>query len=67
MTSDRRALLRELTEAFGIPGSEDEVRGIMARHLAPVAEISYDRMGSIIARQQGTAERPRDHAPRAHG
>lgn len=63
MTSDRRALLRELTEAFGIPGSEDEVRGIMARHLAPVAELSYDRMGSIIARQQGTAERPRIMLP----
>ncbi len=63
MTSDTRELLRELAEAFGVSGAEDEVRAIMARELAPVAEISYDRLGSIIARKQGVAGEPRVMLP----
>jgi endoglucanase len=56
-------LLRELSEAFGVPGYEDEVRAAMARHLAPLAEITYDRLGSLIARQQGAAAQPRVMLP----
>jgi endoglucanase len=63
VTPETRELLRELSEAFGIPGSEDEVRAIMARHLAPFAEISYDRLGCIIARREGRAAAPRIMLP----
>jgi len=63
MTPETRALLRELSEAFGLPGAEEEVRAVMARHLAPLAEISYDRFGSLIARKQGTQTEPRVMLP----
>jgi endoglucanase len=63
MTNETRDLLRELSEAFGVPGAEDEVRAIMVRHLAPYAEVSYDRLGSVIARRQGSSDAPRIMLP----
>jgi endoglucanase len=63
MTPETRDLLRELSEAFGVPGAEDEVRAILARHLAPFAEISYDRLGSIIARKRGSSAAPKVMLP----
>lgn len=63
MTCETRQLLRELSEAFGISGAEDEVRAIMARRLAPLAEISYDKLGCIIARKVGAAAAPRIMLP----
>lgn len=63
MTSETRQLLRELSEAFGVPGAEDEVRAIMARHLAPYAEVTYDKLGSVIARREGAAAEPRIMLP----
>jgi len=63
MTPEALATLRELSDAFGLPGYEDEVRAVMARHLKPVADVSYDRLGSIIARKKGTAEEPRVMLP----
>ena len=63
MTDDTRQLLRELSEAFGIPGAEDEVRAIMARHLAPFAQVTYDKLGSIIAKKVGAAAEPRIMLP----
>ncbi len=52
-------LLKELTEAIGVPGFEDEVADLMAGHLSPVAEISYDRLGSIVAEKKGKKGDPR--------
>ncbi len=52
-------LLKELTEANGVPGFEDEVADIMAGHLEGVADISYDRLGSMVARKQGKADAPK--------
>jgi putative aminopeptidase FrvX len=52
-------LFKELTEAGGVPGYEAEVRNVLRRHLEPVAEIMQDRMGSVVARLAGTADRPR--------
>jgi endoglucanase len=49
-----RSLLSELSNASGPPGFEDDVRRIMVRELRPYAEISYDGLGSVIARN-GTA------------
>lgn len=47
-------LLRELTEAFGPPSFEDEIRDICRRELAPlVDEIEVDAMGNLIARKRG--------------
>lgn len=53
-------LLKEITEANGVSGYEDEVRRIMARELKDsVSEIRYDKMGSIMGVQPGTAANPR--------
>jgi len=51
-------LFKELTEASGISGFEDEVADIMAGHLKGVAKISYDKLGSLIAEKKGTAAAP---------
>lgn len=53
-------LLRELTEANGVPGFEGRIAAIMRAHLLAVAdEICSDGLGSLIARLDGAAERPR--------
>lgn len=53
-------LLRELTEANGVPGYEGRVAAIMRAHLLDVAdEICSDGLGSLIARLDGSTERPR--------
>jgi len=41
-------LLRELTEAPGISGYEQEVREIIRRHLQDITTIEQDRLGSIV-------------------
>jgi endoglucanase len=43
--------LYDLTMCDGIPSQEKEVRDYMAKHLEKVAEVSYDNLGSIIAKQ----------------
>lgn len=53
-------MLKEITEASGVSGYEKEVRRIMARELGGnVDDILYDKMGSILGRKRGTADRPR--------
>ena len=45
-------LLAELADAPGPSGFEEQVRAIMVRELKPLADtISYDGVGSVIARQ----------------
>jgi putative aminopeptidase FrvX len=52
-------LLKEITEAGGVPGYESEVRAIMRRYLDGVAVIEQDKMGSIIGKHVGAGEHPR--------
>src|SRR4030043_2094308 len=52
-------LLRELTEAHGISGYEQEVREIIRKHLQGITVIEQDRLGSIVCRKNGEAEKPR--------
>lgn len=51
-------LLKEITEASGVPGYEENVRAIMRRHLEDVAEIETDKMGSFIGKHTGSGENP---------
>jgi len=46
-------LLKTLTEAHGVPGYEDEIRGVVRQYLDPVGTISQDKLGSLICHQQG--------------
>ncbi|HNS51426.1 MAG TPA: M42 family metallopeptidase [Anaerolineae bacterium] len=52
------ALLKEITEASGVPGYEEAVRAVMRKHLEGVAAIEQDRMGSFIASHKGTSAGP---------
>ncbi len=52
-------LLKEITEASGVPGYEEAVRGVMRRHLDGIAVIEQDKIGSFIASHQGTSPGPR--------
>ncbi len=51
-------LLRRLSEAAGPPGFEEPVRKIMVSELRAVTDdVSYDGLGSVIARQGSTGPR----------
>jgi endoglucanase len=52
-------MLKELTEASGVSGYEEEARGLMRKYLAPLGELSQDKLGSLICRKQGSAAVPR--------
>ena len=52
------ALLHELSDAAGPSGFEEDVRKIMVREMKPFADqLSYDGMGSVIARQGSSGPR----------
>lgn len=56
---EREQLLRQLTEAAGVPGYEEEVRAVLRRYLEGIAEITQDRLGSFVARLPGPPGGPR--------
>jgi len=50
LSKETLALMKELTQAFGIPGDEKEVSRILKKHYEPLSdEILYDHLGSIFA------------------
>lgn len=56
---ERQQMLKELTDAFGPSGFEDDVRQIMRRYLEPLAVVETDNLGSIIGRKTGMADGPK--------
>ncbi|WP_042354838.1 M42 family metallopeptidase [Bacillus rubiinfantis] len=53
-------MLKDLTDARGIAGNEREVREVMKKYIEPLAdEISYDGLGSIIAKKVGKEDGPK--------
>lgn len=53
-------MLKELTDAKGIPGNEREPRKVMKAHIEPYAdEITQDGLGSLIAKKTGDADGPK--------
>ncbi len=52
-------LLKEITEVSGVSGYEEDVRVVMRRYLEGVADITQDKMGSLIGKHVGGSERPR--------
>lgn len=53
------SLMKEFTEAMGVPGFEEEVFDLMRKHLSSITEIEKDRLGSFIAKLKGGKETPR--------
>ncbi|MBN2380126.1 M42 family metallopeptidase [candidate division WOR-3 bacterium] len=52
-------MFKELTEAFGPSGYEDDVRKIMIRHLEATTEVSTDRLGSVVGFHEGDPRGPK--------
>jgi len=52
-------LLKELTEASGVPGYEGEIRNIIRGYFKSLGNISQDKMGSLICRKSGDSEEPK--------
>jgi len=53
-------MLKDLTDAKGIPGNEREVREVMKKYIAPYAdEITSDGLGSLIAKKVGKEGGPK--------
>lgn len=46
-------MLKELTEASGVPGFEHEIREVLAGYLSPYSTLTTDGLGSLIATQSG--------------
>jgi putative aminopeptidase FrvX len=48
------SMLKELTDAKGVPGNEREPREIMRKYIEPYAdEMLSDNLGSLIAKKTG--------------
>ncbi|MFL5732591.1 MAG: M42 family metallopeptidase [Chloroflexia bacterium] len=56
-------MMRDLTDALGVPGQEHEVRDVMARYLAPLGEVVTDNLGSIVGVKTGSGVQ-KEQAPR---
>ncbi|WP_027964654.1 M42 family metallopeptidase [Halalkalibacillus halophilus] len=53
-------MLKDLTDAKGIPGNEKEPREVMKKYISPYAdEVTTDHLGSLIAKKTGEANGPR--------
>lgn len=52
-------LMKELTEVNGVSGFEKDVAMVIEKNLRSVAEITHDRLGSIICKKRGTADSPK--------
>jgi endoglucanase len=52
-------LLKELTEACGVPGYETPVRAVVRKYLESLGEVSQDKIGSVICRKQGSVAAPK--------
>ena len=52
-------LLKELVDAHGVPGFEDDVATVMQKQLQGVGTFSKDRLGSFICEKVGDAKGPR--------
>ncbi|WP_077619025.1 M42 family metallopeptidase [Bacillus sinesaloumensis] len=53
-------MLKDLTDAKGIPGNEREPREVMKKYITPYSdEISYDGLGSLIAKKEGNPNGPK--------
>ncbi|KXH87248.1 M42 family metallopeptidase [Sporosarcina sp. HYO08] len=53
-------MLKELTDAKGIPGNEREVREVMKKYITPYADdLEQDNLGSLIAKKTGEENGPK--------
>lgn len=51
--------LKTVSETIGVSGYEDGIRSLLVHKLAGVADVSQDKLGSVIFTKHGTATSPR--------
>ncbi len=52
-------MLKDLTDAKGVPGNEREARDVMKKYISPYAdEVFTDNLGSLIAKKVGNKKGP---------
>ena len=56
---ERTQFLKEITEAFGPPGLEDDVAAILRRRTEGFCQIGRDNIGTFIATKKGTSAEPK--------
>ena len=49
MNNDRLTLLKELSEVNGVSGYEQEVKLLLKKHLAGLAEVEEDRVRLLVS------------------
>lgn len=59
MKQTMMTMLRDLTEAPGVPGQERAVRSVMRRYLEPFGTIVVDNLGGIACRVAGREDGPK--------
>jgi len=52
-------LLRDLTNANGTSGHEDAAAEVMASYMKDLADLEYDKLGSLIGFKKGASDSPR--------
>lgn len=52
-------LLKNLTEAHGLPGYETQIRAVVRNYLQPLGALSQDKLGSVICQVVGSNKTPR--------
>ncbi len=52
-------LLKELTEAHGVPGYETPIRAVVRKYLEPFGVLTQDKVGSVICENKGGSPSPR--------
>ena len=57
--TDTKTLLKNLTEANGIPGYEAPIRALVREYMQSLGELSQDKLGSVICQKSGSVEAPR--------
>lgn len=56
-------LIKDLTSLHGVSGFEEEVKFFIKERMEKLTEISYDNLGSIICKKQGSDEKPKIMLP----
>lgn len=52
-------LLKELTEAHGVPGYEAPIRAVVRKYLESLGTLTQDKIGSVICQKKGSSDTPR--------
>jgi endoglucanase len=53
------SFLKELVDAHGVPGFEDDVAVVMQKHMKGVGPFTKDRLGSFICEKKGDPKGPK--------